>query len=81
MTIQDGITRRSADIQWPDGLTPTDADLFAHNEIVIQAPPQQVSQHVIAVWLIARLGEPPAPARAASDYEVFGLGTTRRVTR
>jgi hypothetical protein len=48
MTIQDDITRRSADIQWPDGLIPTDADLFAHNEIVIQAPPPQIWQHLIA---------------------------------
>jgi hypothetical protein len=45
LTIQDDICRRSADIQWPDGLTPTDADLFAHNEIVIQAPPRQIWQH------------------------------------
>ena len=48
MTIQDDITRRSADIQWPDGLTPTDADLFAHNEIVISAPPPQIWRHLIA---------------------------------
>lgn len=48
MTIQDDVTRRSADIRWPDGLTPADADLFAHNEIVIQAPPEQIWQHLIA---------------------------------
>ncbi len=48
MTIQDDITRRSADIHWPDGLTPADADLFAHNEIIIDAPPQQIWQHLIA---------------------------------
>jgi hypothetical protein len=48
LTIQDDITRRSADIQWPDGLTPTDADLFAHNEIVISAPPPQIWRHLIA---------------------------------
>jgi hypothetical protein len=41
-------TRRSADKHWPDRLTPTDADLFAHSEIVIQAAPQQICQHLIA---------------------------------
>ena len=48
MTIQDDLTHRSADIHWPDGLTPTDADLFAHNEIVISAPPRQIWQRLIA---------------------------------
>jgi hypothetical protein len=42
MTIQDDVTRRSADIHWPDRLTPTNADLFAHNEIVAQASPEQI---------------------------------------
>jgi hypothetical protein len=48
LTIQDDVARRSADIHRPDGLTPTDADLFAHNEIVIESPPQQIWQHLIA---------------------------------
>jgi hypothetical protein len=48
LTIQDDITRRSADIHWRDGLTPTDADLFAHNEIIVQAPPQQIWRQLIA---------------------------------
>ena len=45
---KDDLTHRSTDIRWPDGFTPTDADLFAHNEIVIQAPPQQIWQRLIA---------------------------------
>jgi hypothetical protein len=48
LTIQDDITHRSADIHWPDGLDPTNADLFAHNEIVIEAPAQEVWQRLIA---------------------------------
>jgi len=48
LTIQDDITRRSAHIHWPDELTPTDADLFAHNEIIIQAPPPRIWQHLVA---------------------------------
>jgi hypothetical protein len=48
LTIQDDITHRSADIHWPDGLKPTEADLFAHNEIVIDAEPEHIWQHLIA---------------------------------
>jgi hypothetical protein len=29
---------RSSAIHWPDGYTPPDADLFAHNEVAIQEP-------------------------------------------
>jgi hypothetical protein len=48
VTIQDDITHRSADIHWPDGLDATAADLFAHNEIVIDAAPEQIWRHLIA---------------------------------
>jgi hypothetical protein len=48
LTIQDDITHRSADIHWPNGLRATSADLFAHNEIVIEAPAHEIWQHLIA---------------------------------
>ena len=48
MTVQDDITHRSADIHWPDGLNPIEADLFAHNEIAISAEPEQIWQYLIA---------------------------------
>jgi hypothetical protein len=48
LTIEDDITHRSADIRWPDGLRPTEADLFAHNEIVIDATPERIWQRLIA---------------------------------
>ena len=48
LTVQDDITRRSADMHWPDGLKPTEADVFAHNEIVIDAAPERIWQHLIA---------------------------------
>ena len=48
MTIRDDVTHRSADIHWPDGLEPTEAGLFAHNEIVIDAPPEAIWRHLIA---------------------------------
>jgi hypothetical protein len=39
---------RSADIHWPDGHTPLDADVFAHNDIVICAPRGVVWHNIIA---------------------------------
>jgi hypothetical protein len=39
---------RSADIHWPNGLRATSADVFAHNEIVIEAPAREAWQHLIA---------------------------------
>ena len=33
------IQRRSAHIHWPEGIVPEHADLFAHNDILIAAPP------------------------------------------
>ena len=91
MTIQDDITHRSADIHWPDGLTPTDADLFAHNEIVIQAPPEQIWQHLIAATAWPRwysnsadvVVNDPAELLAAGvsfDWTTFGLQISSTVT-
>ena len=83
MTIQDDITHRSADIHWPDGLTPTDADLFAHNEIVIQAPPHQVWQRsprtpndVASAPAIA-----PGRAREPPDAQLSAPAADRRLRR
>jgi len=38
---------RSSDIHWPAGHTPVDADLFAHNELLIDAPCLIVWQHLV----------------------------------
>jgi hypothetical protein len=38
---------RSSDIHWPAGHTPADADLFAHNELLIDAPCLIVWQHLV----------------------------------
>ena len=39
--------KRSTDIHWPAGYTPNDADLFAHNELLIQSSCSTVWQHII----------------------------------
>ncbi len=47
LQIQEDILHRSADMHWPEGLDPTAADMFVHNEILIQAPPEQIWQRLI----------------------------------
>lgn len=41
-------TAPNADIHWPTGFTPADADLFAHSEIVIAAQPSTAWRHLVA---------------------------------
>jgi hypothetical protein len=38
MSIIEDIQRRSGHIHWPQGIVPEQADLFAHDDIVIAAP-------------------------------------------
>ena len=47
MSIIENIQRRSAHIHWPEGIVPEQADLFAHNDIVIAAPPEKIWEHLI----------------------------------
>jgi uncharacterized protein YndB with AHSA1/START domain len=47
MSIIEDIQRRSAHIHWPQGIVPEQADLFAHNDIVIAAPPGKIWEHLI----------------------------------
>ena len=39
--------KRSAEIHWPAGYTPNDADLFAHNELLIKSSCTTVWRHII----------------------------------
>jgi uncharacterized protein YndB with AHSA1/START domain len=46
--VNNDMAMKSADIHWPEGFSPADADLFAHNEVFIDAPTSTVWQHIIA---------------------------------
>ena len=46
-TMHDDLANRSPDINWPAGFDPTAADLFSHNELVINASCARVWQHII----------------------------------
>jgi uncharacterized protein YndB with AHSA1/START domain len=49
MTMKADLANRSRDIHWPTGFDPAKADLFSHNELVINAPCERVWQHIIDV--------------------------------
>jgi hypothetical protein len=48
LTVNDDGAHRSPDIRWPSGFAPEDADLYAHNQIEIDAPCSRVWKHLIA---------------------------------
>ncbi|MEJ0002855.1 MAG: SRPBCC domain-containing protein [Pararobbsia sp.] len=62
---EDG-AHRTPDIHWPRGFTPEDADLFAHNDITIDAPCSVVWQHLIAA--------PAWPSWYANAHDVIVHG-------
>jgi hypothetical protein len=47
LTFNKDGAKRYADIHWPDGFHPEQADFFAHNEIVVKASCKTVWDHVI----------------------------------
>ena len=47
MSVIEDIQHRSAHIRWPEGIVPEQADLFAHNDIVIAAPPGKIWEHLV----------------------------------
>ena len=47
MSIIEDIQHRSVHIRWPQGIVPEQADLFAHDDIVIAAPAAKIWEHLI----------------------------------
>jgi uncharacterized protein YndB with AHSA1/START domain len=52
LTVNGDGVQRSKDIHWPDGFHPAQADLFAHNEIVVHASCEKVFANIVdaQVW-------------------------------
>jgi hypothetical protein len=46
-SITDDVQRRSAHIHWPGDVNPDRADLFAHNDIVVNAPADVIWSHLV----------------------------------
>jgi uncharacterized protein YndB with AHSA1/START domain len=47
MSMKDDLANRSLEIHWPNGFTPADADLFSHNELLINARCERVWRHIV----------------------------------
>src|SRR6202789_413776 len=47
MSMKNDLANRSPDIHWPTGFEPEKADLFAHNDLVINASCERVWTHII----------------------------------
>jgi hypothetical protein len=47
MSMKDDLAHRSPDIHWPTGFEPEKADLFAHNDLNINASCERVWTHII----------------------------------
>jgi len=47
MGTSEDLAIRSSEIRWPTGFSPNDADIFAHNEIFIQAPASRAWRHLV----------------------------------
>jgi Polyketide cyclase / dehydrase and lipid transport len=47
MTMKWDLVNREKDIHWPQGFEPSQADLFAHNELLINASCERIWGHII----------------------------------
>jgi len=82
---------RSSEIHWPQGFTPADADLFAHNEIDVSAPCAVVWSHLVNAtkwpeWYpnskdvkVVNSSSGLLTEGARFDWQTFGLNVSSRV--
>jgi hypothetical protein len=47
MTMKQDFANREKDIHWPQGFDPSQADLFSHNELLINASCERIWSHII----------------------------------
>ena len=47
MSMKSDLANREKDIHWPQGFDPTQADLFSHNELLINASCARIWSHII----------------------------------
>src|SRR5271154_5487512 len=47
MSMKDDLAHRSPHIHWPTGFEPEKADLFAHNDLIINASCERIWTHII----------------------------------
>jgi uncharacterized protein YndB with AHSA1/START domain len=90
MTVRDDLANRSSAIHWPAGFAPTGADLFSHNEGIVNASCERVWKHIVEAvkwpeWYPnakdVRIGgdESALSGRSVFTWTTFGLPIESRV--
>ncbi len=72
--MNDDLAMRSKEIHWPDGFAPGGADVFAHNEVFINAPRSTVWRHSVEAekWPASRSSKQPMQRSAfIQERKVF----------
>ena len=47
MTMKQDLANREKDIHWPQAFDPSQADLFSHNELLVNASCERIWSHII----------------------------------
>ena len=71
MSVIEDIQHRSAHIHWPEGIVPEQADLFAHNDIVIAAFGLRENRRREPGAAAAKPAPPGNPAIVAQPHHTF----------
>ena len=89
MTMIDDLKVASGDINWPPGYSSRTADIFAHNEILINAPCERVWKRIVAAkewdrWYpnardVRFDGSASLGLGTIFTWKTFGLSVTSRV--
>ena len=80
MSMQDDLANRAAEIHLPTGFDPAKADLFSHNELVVNAPCERVWQHIIGATKWPEWYPNSKDVALLNGAKVLGDGTTWRWT-
>jgi hypothetical protein len=92
LTVNEDGAKRSSEIHWPNGFSPGEADLFAHNEISISAPCSTIWKHIVEApkwpqWYpnsqdVQIVGDRSGTLKPSSRFEfnTFGLHIDARIS-
>ena len=90
MSMKTDLAHRSPDIHWPIGFEPEKADLFAHNDLIINASCERVWTHIIEAtrwptWypnskdVVIQGGDPELLDGTVFRWTTFGLAIESKV--
>src|SRR5271167_1392032 len=80
MSMKDDLAHRSPNIHWPAGFEPNKADLFAHNELLINASCERVWSHIVDASQWPTWYPNSKDVRIQGGERLLGSGTVFRWT-